>query len=260
MAKEEPILGETKWSEWRAVAAALLLVAACSPQSRETAAVAANEPAAPCVREWKRIANGADYRMQGCSPADLHLVRIDPKLFQLDAVMQPGATAQSLAQAYPFVMNANFFDEQFRPLGVVMSNGKELNRPHPVSWQSVFLVTGDGTPRIVLVEEWKSVRDDARMAVQCGPRLIVAGKPTDAREAPPSQRAGVCVTAEKQALFFATPAGRELTVKETTALLSGLGCRDAMLFDGGHSVQLHLAGAVRLEGDDRVPAFVVGKP
>jgi exopolysaccharide biosynthesis protein len=39
----------------------------------------------------------------------------------------------------------------------------------------------------------------------------------------------------------------------------GLGCRDAMLFDGGPSAQMYLAGSgIRIEGD-RVPAFVIAR-
>ena len=258
-------MGDTRGSEFSTVFTAVFLtLASCSPHEPNASDAvkneARNESRAQCVEQWKRVANGAEYKTLGCPEVDLHLVRVDPKVFHLDAVMQPGSTAQSLAQSYPFVLNANFFDDQFRPLGVVVSGGKPLNRAHPVAWQSVFFVTDGGTPGIELAGEWDPSRDDVQMAVQCGPRLYVDGKRTDANDAPPTNRAGVCVTPDAKVIFFATPAERELSVSETMGALGGLGCRDAMLFDGGPSVQLHLAGAVDVEGDKRVPAFVVGKP
>ncbi|HEX8152880.1 MAG TPA: phosphodiester glycosidase family protein [Thermoanaerobaculia bacterium] len=246
------------------IAAVFLTLASCSPPSPGTSDAVQNEPPneprTRCVEQWKSVANGAEYKTLGCPEVDLHLVRVDPKVFHLDAVMQPGSTAQSLARSYPFVLNANFFDEQYRPLGVVVSGGKPLNRVHPVSWQSVFFVTDDGRPAIELAGDWDASRDHVQMAVQCGPRLYVDGKRTDANNAPPTNRAGVCITPGAKVIFFATPEERQLSVGETMDLLGGLGCREAMLFDGGPSVQLHLAGAVDVEGDKRVPAFVVGKP
>jgi uncharacterized protein YigE (DUF2233 family) len=218
------------------------------------------EPIA-CVQQWTAAAPGIDYRMLNCSASrfDLHLVRVDPKLAAIDAVARPGSTAADLGREYAFALNANFFDERFRPLGVVVSNGKQVNPPHPVSWQSVFSVGRDGRADIVPVKEWSA--KNVFSATQCGPRLVVEGKSNSVLRAEPDWRSGVCIDRDEKVIFFATPPESHLDVHQVRALaLNELRCRDAMLFDGGPSTQMFLRraeGDVVVEGDKRVPAYVV---
>lgn len=216
-----------------------------------------------CVNEWEQAARGVEYRMLNCSPSgfDLHLVRVDPKLARIDAVLQPGSTATDLGRQVTFAMNANFFDEQFRPLGVVVSDGRQVNPAHRVSWQSVFFVDRDQTPHIVPAKEWERVRQSAVAAAQCGPRLVIDGRKNEVARAEPTWRSGVCIDPEKRVIFFATPSETQMDVHEAVTLATtSLGCRDAMLFDGGPSTQMYLrkaSGDVEVKGDERVPAYVV---
>lgn len=215
-----------------------------------------------CVNGWTNVAGGIEYRTLNCTPAglDLHLVRVDPRVAKIDAVVRPGSTAIDLGREYTFAINANFFDEQFRPLGVVVTSGKQVNPLHPVSWQSVFSVGRDGTPRIVPMKEWPEAAASAAAASQCGPRLVIDGEKNKVLKAEPSWRSGVCIDADERVIFFATPHERAFDVHQMVALASGpLSCRDAMLFDGGPSVQMFLRGVVELEGDKRVPAYVVAR-
>jgi len=204
------------------------------------------------------VAAGIEYRMLDC---ELHLVRVDPHRAAIDAVVRPGSTAGDLGRTYDFAINANFFDEQFRPLGVVLSNGRALNPPHPVRWQSVFYVDGEQHPGIVPVREWEGVRDAAKTAVQCGPRLVVGGRRNDVARADRDWRSGVCIDREERVVFFATDPGARFDVHEMVAIAADrLQCRDAMLFDGGPSVQMFLrreGEPVHVKGDKRVPAYVV---
>ncbi len=216
-----------------------------------------------CVQRWTPVANGIDYRMLSCTADrfDLHLVRVDPKVAQIDAVVRPGQSATDLGREYTFAVNANFFDENFRPLGAVVTSGKEVNRLHPVSWQSVFYVDRERAPHIVPMEKWKDVRGSATAASQCGPRLVIGGEKNKVAKAESTWRSGVCIDPEKRVIFFATPPETQLDVHQMVALAVGaMRCRDAMLFDGGPSTQMYLRredGAVTVEGDKRVPAYVV---
>jgi len=237
------------------------LILSCAPA--ETADGPRHDPKPKpieCVQQWKRVANGIDYRMLNCTADrfDLHLVRVDPKVARIDAVVRPGNTATDPAREYTFAINANFFDENFRPLGAVVTSGKEVNPLHPVSWQSVFYVDRDRTPHIVPKDKWKGVRGSAIAAAQCGPQLVIAGETNRVAKAEPTWRSGVCIDPEKRVIFFATPPETQLDVHQTVALAAGaMGCRDAMLFDGGPSTQMVLRGVVNVEGDKRVPAYVV---
>ncbi len=244
----------------RIVCIALLIFTACrEPGTRFEPADQkdAPKPAARCPQEWTRVADGIDYRMLDC---DLHLVRVDPRRAKIDAVVREGSTARDHAANAVFAINTNFFDENFRPIGVVMSAGRQLNRPHLVSWQSVFYVDEKGRPGIVPVREWKNVRDPVT-ATQCGPRLIVDGEKNDVARAEPDSRSGVCINREEQMVFFATTAESRFDVTQLVEIAATrLRCRDAMLFDGGPSTQMHLRrerSDVSVEGDKRVPAYIV---
>lgn len=244
----------------------LLLVIGCA--RAETAQKESAPPPKPpieCVDAWTPVADGIEYKTLNCTPSrfDLHLIRVDPKLATIDALVRPGSTATDLGREFTFALNANFFDEKYRPLGVVVTSGKEVNRLHPVSWQSVFFIDRDRAPHIVSKDEWPDVRESALAASQCGPRLVVDGEKNRVAKAEPAWRSGVCIDPEKRVVFFATPPETEFDVHEMVALASGpLGCRDAMLFDGGPSVQFFLrreGKPVVVEGDKRVPAYVVVK-
>jgi uncharacterized protein YigE (DUF2233 family) len=214
---------------------------------------------AQCSDRWTRVADGIDYRSLDC-PTKLHLVRIDPTVANLDAVLQSNRTAKEVAKSggFLFAINANFFDEQGAPIGVVVSNGSSVGEPHPVSWQSVFAVTDDD--RLSISPATNTAPRNARAAVQAGPRLIAGGKRINAKRASPNLRSGVCIDGAKRAIFFVTPRGVLFDVAEMTDLAAGLGCRDAMLFDGGRSAQMYAAGAVVIEGDSRVPVWLVARP
>jgi uncharacterized protein YigE (DUF2233 family) len=77
-------------------------------------------------------------------------------------------------------------------------------------------------------------------------------------------RDGVCIRKNGDVLFFATPATRKFHITEIAKVArrgesdGGLACRDAMLFDGGHSVNFYAAGdekKVSIEGDP-VPVHI----
>lgn len=190
---------------------------------------------------------------------DLHLVRVDPRRAHIDAVKRKGTSAKSIGQQAAFAVNANFFDEKYDPLGVIVSNGQTVNRPHSVKWQSVFYVTRDGEARIVPVLEWIEVRSRAVAAVQAGPRLTVTGERNKVARATPDARSGVCVT-EDRVIFFATSPDRLFDVWQMVDLAVELGCRDSMLFDGGPSTQVFVnlpGGPIHVDGDKNVSAFVV---
>jgi len=233
-----------------------------SPDPAPTAPEPEPKPVA-CVADWTAVANGIEYKTLNCTPSrfDLHLVRVDPKVATIDAVVRPGSTATDLGREFTFALNANFFDENYRPLGVVVTSGNMSNPLHPVSWQSVFFLDDEKTPRILPVKEFDTVRDSATAAAQCGPRLVVDGEKNRVAKAQPAWRSGVCIDPEKRVIFFATPPETELDVHAMVDLAAGaMGCHDAMLFDGGPSTQMYLRRAgepVVVEGDKRVPAYVV---
>jgi exopolysaccharide biosynthesis protein len=222
-----------------------------------------------CDPEWRELAPGLRHRSHcEAGRTGLYLVELDPELWTLDAARVDPTTAPAIAResGARFAINANFFDPERRTLGVVVSAGERVQRPHPVSWQSIFYVTGDGTPAIVLPKDWEPVESEARMAVQAGPRIVVRGRKNEVAQATPSLRSGVCLPTDRRVIFFVTDSMSFYDVHEMVEIASlpesegGFGCHEAMLFDGGPSAQMHLEGSQISITGDRVPAFVLARP
>lgn len=228
-------------------------------------------PSGDCRSDWQHIATGLDYRTITClgdrDDVDVHVVRIAPQFFKFDVAYVTGgstAAAEAAKRNARFVINANFFERDRTPLGLLVRSGDELQGRHRSSWQSIFVVDSGGQPHIVRLSEWPAFRSSAHMAVQAGPRIVVKGRINRVNKSYHAARAGVCLQKDGDLLFFATPQDRKFDMWEIGRIAhrseksGGIGCYDAMLFDGGHSTQIYIAGedkTVRVDGDP-VPVFV----
>lgn len=233
-----------------------------------------NGPHGECRTSWSRLSAGLDHRRITClgdvKDLDMHVVRVDPKRLSLDTAVVRGETARGIAgeKNALFVLNANFFDKARAPLGLVVRSGKVIRSKRTTSWQSIFLLKKDGGARIILPASWASYSDRTAMAVQAGPRLVVDGHTARVHQNYPAARAGVCIQKDGDLTFFATPQSRKFTMYEIARIArrgeidGGLECHDAMLFDGGHSVNF-LAGEGRdriVINGDRVPVYIYATP
>jgi uncharacterized protein YigE (DUF2233 family) len=241
--------------------------------SSNAGSVTQAEPSA-CDETWQDKGDGLRYRKHGCEKEgdefDLHVVEFDPSKWQFDALATTPMKASSAMKqsGAAFAINANFFDEARKPIGLIINGGKQQQPPKDVSWESMLLFDKSSRGSIVVPKTFDAAKADAVTGVQAGPRLTIDGKPNSAEKAQPSLRSGVCLTKSDKVTFFVSSEGGYHDVHEMIELASrpeadgGLGCRDAMLFDGGPSTQMAInAGSFSLvlDGDD-VPAFVVAKP
>lgn len=230
--------------------------------------------AANCDTTWRKLDQGLHYRAIDClgetDALDVHVVRIDPDNWKFNTAVVEFGTARGIAEAKDaaFAINANFFDKERKPLGLIVRSGDEVSVARESTWQSIFLIDETDRPRIILPSSWEKYREGAKVAVQAGPRLVINGHVSGARNNYRAERVGVCIQPDGDLLFFATPRDRKLHVREMARIAQraekdgGLHCRNAMLFDGGHSVNFFV------EGDDktvsvsngRVPVFVYATP
>ena len=233
-----------------------------------------NGPHGECKTSWSRLQEGIDHRRITClgdeDDLDMHVVRVDPDKYELNTAVVRGDTARGVAndKDAAFAVNANFFDSNRAALGIVVRSGTLVKSPRTSSWQSIFLMTKDGRARIVLPSKWSDYKSRAWMAVQAGPRLVIDGHTNRVSQSYAAARVGVCIQKDGDLTFFATPQSRKFDMYEIASIArrgeidGGLECRDAMLFDGGHSVNFFAEGdgnRVVVTGDT-VPVFVYAVP
>lgn len=210
--------------------------------------LALTTPGSPAAPDWEPVARGLGYRAiehrphPMASPVLVHAFRFTPEALEL-RVLPAGATGghvHTLAREAGALLavNGGFFLEDFTPLGLLVSGGRELNALRRADW-GVFSVAG-GRADIVHRREWRRPAG-LEFAIEAGPRLVVAGrvlslKPQRAR------RTALCLRAPDDVVVVVT-AG-QLDTTEFAELLAraesagGLGCRDALNLDGGSSTQL----------------------
>ena len=179
------------------------------------------------------------------------------------------ATIRSLCRAAgaSVCINSNFFDEQGKALGVVISRGIIHQKAH----------RGGGTLTGILFATSKGVgithRDTFSIngvveAAQAGPRLISQGQivPGLKESSFRTNLSGVCLDSKGRIVLYRVTAGvfgSSLPLLQNLLLSPAVECLDALNLDGGGSSQLYLAGeipghagAVREEnfaGRDEVP-------
>jgi exopolysaccharide biosynthesis protein len=155
-------------------------------------------------------------------------------------------------------INANFFDEQGRALGLVVSRGIIYNKMHHGGGTLTgVLYSTDKETRIVHRDSFSF--NGALEAIQAGPRLLVDGKPIEGVKdsSSSSNLSGVCIDANRRLVLFRVNAGvfgGSLNGLQKNLLRPDIGCVDALNFDGGGSSQLFIsADATSLENDESLP-------
>ena len=143
-----------------------------------------------------------------------------------------------------FAMNAGMFDEEGRPIGLAIVDGKQvraINRRKGggnfhLMPNGVFQVRRDGSADIVTSDKWKP-SPDIRIATQSGPMLVIGGKLHPAFDQDGSSRHvrnGVGVCADGRPRFVISQDAVSLG-KFARFFRDQLKCDNALFFDGAVS-------------------------
>lgn len=198
--------------------------------------------------EWQQLSPGIEYQdLQGgilLPWAHIHVFRIDLKKNKFDlvtakAINLKNASADQFAEHSDALISINggFFDREFNPLGLRITNKKLTNPLKRISWWGIFSIKND-KPSISNINHF-NYDQEIQFAVQSGPRLLIKGKI-------PSLKPGI---ADRSALGI-TPDGKiiilvstnmAMTTHQLAELLKSppLSCKDALNLDGGSSSQLY---------------------
>jgi len=231
---------------------------------------------------WDKIGSGLEqtnFKINGDSiiSSSIALVRSDMQNHRIATIRASEfgwkhATVQSLCKAAGAVacINANFFDEQGKPLGLVISRGILHNKIH----KGGGLLTGIlfVTPKSVGVAYRDTFSTEGVVeAVQAGPRLVSKGAIVEGlkESSRSSNLSGICIDGQQRVSIFRVTSGvfgGSLHQLQNVLTQPQLGCVEALNFDGGGSSSMYIsgeiqghAGAVREEsfpGTDEVPVAV----
>lgn len=178
----------------------------------------------------------------------LHALRIDLNKFSVRPIdarnlgsaalsaKQMGQKTKALA-----VINANFFDPQNKPLGLILINKKILNPPHSTRWWAALLIKGN-RPLIGKVFRKAEVKGFDQ-GVQAGPRLVVGGHKTRLKDES-SPKSVVAIDTQNRLWILATEGNTNINALAlylaTPTSRGGLGLQQALNLDGGSSSQFYL--------------------
>ena len=145
-------------------------------------------------------------------------------------------------------VNGTFFDEDYRPLGLVVSGARELNPLRNVSWWAALVVRESAarSAEILTTAQLQALPAAERAAfaaaVQSGPRTVAARAPLKLKEQS-AARTAACVLDATHLLLVATE-GSAVESNDLAAFMAGapseggLGCDAGLMFDGGPSTQM----------------------
>lgn len=202
--------------------------------------------------DWVRLASGLHYRTidlqkktDTANAYKLHVFKVNPHRFDIRPILAGSAnplSAQKLAEKSGalIALNANFFDPQARPLGLVVKDGKVLNPFRDISWWGIFYIH-DGRAGILGAKEYNP-KFPMNQAVQAGPRLII-GKGIPKLKA--SNTAKTVLGLNRKGEVFIAVTLYPVEITELAKLMAknerqgGLECTQALNLDGGHSSQLY---------------------
>lgn len=186
--------------------------------------------------------NGAPYQ----APFKLRALRIDLDKFLIRVIdcrtlgvdrMEVKTLAKRL-QALAAI-NGGFFQPDYRPLGLLIMDGQELNPLRKTDW-GIFMIQ-DMWPRIIHTKEFQN-NAGISQAIQVGPRLVVAGRELRLKKQI-AKRSALGITYKNQIILvnsedsqvFAQDLAHVFWLSEAEG---GLECRDAICLDGGGSAQM----------------------
>jgi uncharacterized protein YigE (DUF2233 family) len=216
--------------------------------------------------DWQTVVPGVEFKKIQIKDSDflndsaeVNVLRLDPKRFHV--VMGSAKTAEQWREFTQSVaaVNGGFFDENNHSLGLRQANGKELSALRHANW-GVFFIR-NGKARILHTRDFQNIdKQSITEAVQCGPRLVVDGHPTDLKDQW-ARRTGIGIDAQGKVLIAVCDS--EVPLRDWAkfwAATDGLHCRQALNLDGGGSSQLSLKSgnnAIKIDGLWPVPDAVV---
>jgi uncharacterized protein YigE (DUF2233 family) len=201
------------------------------------------------ANNWLQSAPGIEYIDLGSSIltpwAHIHVFRINLNNNQLSSVSARELSLQhASAEEYAhhskalLAINGGFFDHDYHPLGLRVSNHKQYSPLKRISWWGIFY-TKNKLPYLSSVNKF-SGNQQIDFAVQSGPRLLVNGRIPTLKPGK-AERSALGISPDGRVIILVTE-NTPMTTTELAQLMSSpvLNCKNALNLDGGNSSQLYV--------------------
>lgn len=196
--------------------------------------------------DWQKIAPGIEMCVLRKGRAKIVALRVAPNRVRMACGATLDAAQWRNKMRAVAVINGGYFDEAGKSLGLRVANGRRISRLRASNW-GVFWVRG-GQAKIEHTRDFDPASSGIREAIQCGPRLVVAGKTTDLKPQS-ARRTGIGIARDGRVVLAICD--RDLSFQDWANVWASrrdLDCRDALNLDGGGSTQFSLrAGKKRVE-------------
>jgi uncharacterized protein YigE (DUF2233 family) len=208
----------------------------------------------PSFASWQQVDEGFEFQtLRVESPPydsvlQLRVLRVDPGKFQVRIIDSRAfgsdrLAIKTLAQKAGAIaaINGGFFTPGWEPLGLLITDGIEINPLRRTDW-GIFMIQ-NGQPRIIHTNQFQYEKDISQ-ALQVGPRLVVEGREVRLKKQA-ARRSAIGITYTGQVVLlntghteaYAHDLARIFRLPESEG---GLECRDALSLDGGPSAQMYV--------------------
>jgi Phosphodiester glycosidase len=238
----------------------ILLLATCTSLHAQWALVSQSKPLS--------LGSGAGQVMKKVrandQEADLNLVYFDSGFSTLQVLDQAAKNPVALDRRLSGTRavagcNGGYFTPEFQPLGLTITEGRRIGGFQKSDLLTAVIMTRKGRPLIVWRDEFADSKGITDL-VQCGPRLIVDGKPAKGlKDSRPRARTFVLTDT---AGHWAIGCCRYVTLPQLASILSSpkiireLKVQRAVNLDGGNSSGLWWRDTSGTEHYDRESATV----
>jgi hypothetical protein len=255
--------------------AAFLIAAAAACISLRGTSLLAHAQDAPQSMQWQRIGTDlerADFTFSDGAlfTSSITLVRSNLEKYKLRTIRadefgwkRTDIRTLCRASGASVCINANFFDEQGKALGLVISRGLINQKIHKGGdTLTAILYATPNTTKIVHRDAFSG--GGAIEAVQAGPRLVYAGHPIQGLRdsALASNLSGACIDTQGRFVVFRVTTGvfgGSITKLQDILLHPSIGCSEAINFDGGGSSQLYIGSSLAGNPDRTKEDFLAGQ-
>jgi len=187
---------------------------------------------------------GSQFTVCEAGDGKIELIAASAKERPIRRLADVEASLGGRAARVAFAMNAGMYDQDGRPIGLAIAEGKQK---HPINRRKgggnfhlmpngVFQVRSDGSAQIVTSDKW-TASPDVRLATQSGPMLVINGKVHPAFDPDGSSRFirnSVGIAASGRPVFVISDDAVSLG-KFARFFRDQLKSRNALFFDGAVS-------------------------